>query len=81
MDRSHREIRSKLSGMSPRRATDYIRSLGLPADEEACIVGGDIQRLSHAELCARLHLSPEAVSRARRRAYGKIADDMGLGKR
>lgn len=74
MDSTHRLIRAKLSAMSPRRAADYIRSLGLPADEEACIVGVDIRGLSCVQVAASLHLSVDGFQKMRRRAYRKIAD-------
>lgn len=74
MDSTHRIIRAQLSTMSPHRAVEYVRSLGLPADEEACIVGVDIRGLSCVQVAASLHLSVDGFHKMRRRAYRKIAD-------
>lgn len=60
--------------MAPRRAVAFVESFDLPADEAACLIECDIRRRSYAQVCNLLHLSPEAVKRARRRAYGKISD-------
>lgn len=74
MDANHKEIRAQLSAMSPRRAIDLIRSYDLPPDESACLIECDVRGRSYVQVCNDLHLSPEAVKRARRRAYAKIAD-------
>lgn len=74
MDEQHRALRAQLSRMAPARAIAYIQSFDLPADETACLVECDVRRRSYAQVCDDLHLSPEAVKRARRRAYTKIAD-------
>lgn len=74
MDSNHRIIRAKLSAMSPNRATAYIQSLNLPADEEACIVGVDVRGLSCVQVASSLHLSVDGLQKMRRRAYRKIAD-------
>lgn len=74
MDSNHRRIRAKLSAMSPHRATAYIQSLALPADEEACVIGVDIRGLSCVQVATALHLSVDGFHKMRRRAYRKIAD-------
>ena len=74
MNTQHKRIRAELSAMAPRRAVEYILSFELPQDEAACIIECDVRRKSYAQVCEALHLSPEAVSRCRRRAYKKIAD-------
>lgn len=74
MDANHKEIRAQLSAMSPRRAIDMIHSYDLPPDESACLIECDVRGRSYVQVCESLHLSPEAVKRARRRAYAKIAD-------
>lgn len=74
MDSKHKAIRAELSSMAPRRAVAFVESFDLPADEAACLIECDIRRRSYAQVCNLLHLSPEAVKRARRRAYGKISD-------
>lgn len=74
MDSKHKAIRAELSSMAPRRAVAFVESFDLPADEAACLIECDIRRRSYAQVCDLLHLSPEAVKRARCRAYGKISD-------
>lgn len=74
MDSAHRSIRAKLSTMSPRRAADYIHALGLPADEEACVIGVDVHGLSCVQVASSLHLSVDGFYKMRRRAYRKIVD-------
>lgn len=74
MDTNHKEIRAQLSAMSPKRAIDMICSYDLPPDETACLIECDVRRRSYVQVCNDLHLSPEAVKRARRRAYAKILD-------
>lgn len=74
MDSRHREIRAQLSRMAPRRAIAYIEEFDLPLDEAVCVIECDVRRKSYTQVCDLLHLSPEAVKRARRRAYKKIAD-------
>lgn len=74
MDVQHRALRAQLSAMAPPRAVAYIQSFDLPADEAACLIECDVHRRSYVQVCDRLHLSPEAVKRARRRAYTKIID-------
>lgn len=75
MDSRHRELRAQLSSMAPARAIAYIMSFDLPPDESACLIECDVRGRSYVQVCERLHLSPEAVKRARRRAYGKIAGE------
>lgn len=74
MDAQHREIRRRLSEMAPRRAVEYIRSFELPEEEEACLIQCDVRGRSYAQVCAQLHISPEAVKKRRRKAYAKLAD-------
>lgn len=74
MDTLHRALRAQLSAMAPARAIAYIKSFDLPPDETACLIECDVRRRSYVQVCETLHLSPEAVKRARRRAYTKIAD-------
>lgn len=74
MDSQHKQIRARLAGMAPHRAAAYIRALGLPADEEACVIGVDVRGLSCVQAAASLHLSVDGFQKMRRRAYRKIAD-------
>lgn len=75
MDSRHSELRKQLKTMSPRKAVGYIESFELPPDEAACLIECDVRGRSYAQVCDLLHLSPEAVKRARRRAYGKILSE------
>lgn len=75
MNEQHRAIRALLTTMSPKRAVGYIKSFELPADEETVLIECDVRRKSYAQVCGALHLSPEAVNRARHRAYKKIVDE------
>nr|DAE15058.1 MAG TPA: ECF sigma factor [Siphoviridae sp. cty3u30] len=77
MNKQHRELRARISTMAPKRAVAYILSFELPDDEAACLIECDVRRRSYAQVCALLHLSPEAVNRCRRRAYQKIIDGQG----
>ena len=76
MDDDHRAIRARLSRMSPRKATEWVRSIGLPEVEAACIIECDIRRRSCVQAAEALHMSVDGLRKARRRAYGKLADEM-----
>ena len=76
MNTQHREIRALLSSMSPKRAEQAIRLVGLPADEEAAVLAVDVHGQSCIQTAERLHVSVDGLAKIRRRAYGKIADDM-----
>lgn len=60
--------------MAPKNAIAFVLSFDLPEDETTCLIECDVRRRSYAQVCAALHLSPEAVNRCRRRAYKKIVD-------
>lgn len=74
MNSQHRAIRALLTSMSPRRAESYIKAFGLRAEEEAVLIEGDVRGLSHVQIAASLHLTPDTVKRRRRAAYSKICD-------
>lgn len=73
MDERNRILRKSLAAMAPKKAIEYIESFDLPPDETACLIECDVRGKSYVQVCDLLHLSPEAVKRARRRAYNKIA--------
>lgn len=75
MNSQHRAIRAMLRSMSPRRAAEYIKAFGLPESEEALLLAIDVHRQNYTQLM-ELGYSPECIKRARRRAYGKIADEL-----
>ena len=75
MNTRHREIRALLSSMSPKRAEQAVRLVGLPPDEETAVLAVDV----HGQSClqaALLHVSVDGLAKIRWRAYAKIADDM-----
>ena len=76
MNTRHREIRALLSSMSPKRAEQAVRLVGLPADEEAAVLAVDVHGQSCIQTADRLHVSVDGLAKIRRRAYAKIADDM-----
>ena len=76
MNTRHREIRALLSSMSPKRAEQAVRLVGLPADEEAAVLAVDGHGQSCIQTADRLHVSVDGLAKIRRRAYAKIADDM-----
>lgn len=76
MNTRHREIRALLSSMSPKRAEQAVRLVGLPADEETAVLAVDVHGQSCIQTADRLHVSVDGLAKIRRRAYAKIADDM-----
>ena len=76
MNTRHREIRALLSSMSPARAEQAVRLVGLPADEETAVLAVDVHGQSCLQTADRLHVSVDGLAKIRRRAYAKIADDM-----
>lgn len=76
MNTRHREIRALLSSMSPARAEQAVRLVGLPADEETAVLAVDVHGQSCVQTADRLHVSVDGLAKIRRRAYAKIADDM-----
>lgn len=60
--------------MAPRRAEAYILALRLPPDEAAAVIEIDIRRKSRIQTARELHVSPDGLSKIRRRAYNKILD-------
>ena len=76
MNTQHREIRALLSSMSPKRAEQAVRLVGLPADEEAAVLAVDVHGQSCLQTADRLHVSVDGLAKIRRRAYAKLADDM-----
>lgn len=71
----HKTIRRKLTTMSPRRATETIRSVGLQQDEETCVIDVDILGRSCVQTAAKLNISVDGFYKLRRRAYQKLADE------
>lgn len=76
MNTRHREIRALLSSMSPKRAEQAVRLVGLPTDEETAVLAVDVHGQSCIQTADRLHVSVDGLAKIRRRAYAKIADDM-----
>ena len=62
--------------MSPKRAEQAVRLVGLPADEETAVLAVDVHGQSCIQTADRLHVSVDGLAKIRRRAYAKIADDM-----
>lgn len=76
MNTQHREIRALLSSMSPKRAEQAVRLVGLPADEEAAVLAVDVHGKSCLQTAERLHVSVDTVKRLRRSAYRKLQDEI-----
>ena len=53
---------------------EYIRSFELPEEEAESLIQCDVRRLSYIQAAEKLHISPEALKKRRRRAFSKIAD-------
>lgn len=76
MDGQHKAIRALLSTMAPKRAISYIQSFELPDEEERYLIECDVRDKSYAQVAAEFHTTPEVIKRRRKRAYGKIADQL-----
>ena len=76
MNTRHREIRALLSSVSPKRAEQAVRLVGLPPDEEAAVLAVDVHGQSCLQVATLLNVSVDGLAKIRRRAYAKIADDM-----
>ena len=76
MNTRHREIRALLSSMSPKRAEQAVRLVGLPPDEETAVLAVDVHGQSCLQTAERLHVSVDTVKRLRRSAYRKLQDEM-----
>lgn len=76
MNTQHREIRALLSSVSPKRAEQAVRLVGLPPDEETAVLAVDVHGQSCLQAAALLNVSLDGLAKIRRRAYAKIADDM-----
>ena len=76
MDTQHKAIRGLLSSMAPTKAEEAVRLVGLPPDEETAVLAVDVHGQSCLQVAALLHVSVDGLSKIRRRAYAKIADDM-----
>lgn len=75
MVNQHKLIRRKLSTMAPRRAAETVRAVGLPQEEETCVIDVDILGRSCVQTAAKLHISVDGFYKLRRRAYQKLADE------
>lgn len=76
MDSKHREIRAALGKMSPRRAKSFILGFELPPYEAICLIECEVNGKSCVQVADQLSVSLETVKRNRRRALGKIADEV-----
>ncbi|MCI7794361.1 hypothetical protein MR578_09090 [bacterium] len=76
MNTRHREIRALLSSMSPKRAEQAVRLVGLPPDEETAVLAVDVHGQSCLQAAERLHVSVDTVKRLRRSAYRKLQDEI-----
>lgn len=78
MDSQNRAIRALLQTMSPRRAEEYIRSFHLPEEEELFLLECDVRGKSYVQAAKDNNTTPEVIKRRRRRAYGKISDEINF---
>ena len=76
MNTRHREIRTLLSSMSPKRAEQAVRLVGLPPYEETAVLAVDVHGQSCLQAAERLHVSVDTVKRLRRSAYRKLQDEI-----
>ena len=76
MNTRHKEIRALLSSMSPKRAEQAVRLVGLPPDEETAVLAVDVHGQSCHQTAERLHVSVDTVKRLRRSAYRKLQDEI-----
>lgn len=76
MNSRHREIRTMISVMAPKRARSYIEAFGLQNDEEQCLILHDVDGLTYPQISDRLNLTPEGIKYRRKMAFTKIADAM-----
>ncbi|NCE63750.1 hypothetical protein D1159_03945 [Pseudoflavonifractor sp. 524-17] len=80
MNSQNRAIRALLSSMSTDRAIDTIRAFRLPEKEEICLIEKEVFDRSYTQICREYGFSPEAVKKARRRAFEKIVDAIAYEK-
>lgn len=73
MDQRSRDLRAKLRSMAPAVSIPYIKSFQLPEEEERVLIECDARGRSVTQVAQAMRLSPETVSRRRRRALRKIA--------
>ena len=76
MNTRHREIRALLSSMSPKRAEQAVRLVGLSADEETAVLAVDVHGQSCLQVAEQLYVSVDTVKRLRRSAYQKLQDEI-----
>lgn len=60
--------------MAPCRATETIRAVGLPEDEETCVIDVDVFGRTCVQTAAKLHISVDGFYKLRRRAYQAQAE-------
>ena len=75
MDSYHKQIRRRLQSMAPKRAIAYVMSAQLPSDEAVCVIECDVKRKSDCETAFLQNVSPETLTRCRRKAYQNFADE------
>lgn len=73
MDQNSRAVRKRLRGMAPAVSIPYIKSFQLPEEEERVLIECDARGRSVTQVAQTMRLSPETVSRRRRRALRKIS--------
>lgn len=76
MNANHRDIRTMLQTISPKRAEETIRAFHLPAEEELFLIECDVRRKSYVQAADDNHTTPEVIKRRRHKAYAKIADEI-----
>jgi DNA-binding CsgD family transcriptional regulator len=66
--------------MSPKRATEYIKTFELSKGEEQCLIECLVRQKSCIEFAQEQHLSVETVKRIRKRAFTKIVYELNNDK-
>lgn len=80
MDSRHRAIRALLQSMSPKRATDYIKSFGLTEEEELVLIECDVKRRTYASQYSNGY-TERVIKDRKKSAYSKISDEIEHEKR
>ena len=75
MNEEHLKIRNVIRMMSPRRAILYIKSFGLPEEEETLLIECDVYRKTYAGLYSKGY-SSKTIKSAKQRAYTNIANEL-----
>ncbi len=60
--------------MAPNRAIDFIRSFGLPEDEEMALIECDVKKRSYPQVYMSKYMTANVLNKLRANAFAHIAD-------